>query len=269
MMLQIHRHGVEDYEQLLHIDAGDLGTLSNDDRECLREVGNFLAATDAWMRFALWLLHKHFEPQTTELLFERVIVDEKRTETSPVCRSSLTKHISPVAIRFRDTSGPAPQVVGLEYADLHPWEPTARLDDQDEPVLAGIAHRLRAYEKLDRFGVRLIRNPLAMTPAELLLETCDSTTRTMHCHVASRTEVPTDVAAIETTWRWRLVRGTSRPVVMQDCTACCSPAGEEHNPTHCYSTIRNGEDPIVEAIVNVVPSGGRDAKPGPPLTTTA
>jgi hypothetical protein len=257
-MLRIHRHGVEDYEQLSHIATGDLGILSVDDRECLREVGNFLAATDAWKRFALWLLHKHFEPQDTELFFERVIFDEKRTETSPVCRSRITKHASPVAIRFRDDSGPAPRVVGLKYANLHPREPTAALDDRDEPVLAGIAHRLGAYEKLDRFGVRLIRSALAIMPSEIMFESCDSRTRTMHCHVASRTEVPADVATIETAWRWRLV-GANRPVVIQDCTACCSRAVEEHDLTRRYSEIVDSENQIVHAVVKVLPLGKRKA----------
>jgi hypothetical protein len=218
-MLQIRRHCVDDYEQLLHLDAGNLGTLSYCDRECLREVGDFLAATGAWRRFALWLLHKHFVPHDTELFFERAILGEKRTETTPVSRFALTSRVSPVAVRFRDGSGPAPQVVGLEYANLRPWEPTPALDDEDQPVLAGIAHRLRTYDKLDRFGVRLIRNPLALTRAELLLETCDSTARTMHCHVASRTAVSTGRSTIETTWRWRPVGDATHPVVMQYCIA--------------------------------------------------
>jgi hypothetical protein len=221
-MLRVRCHEVEDYEQLLGIDAGGVGTMSESDRECLGEVGNFLASTDGWRRFALWMLHKHFEPQHAELFVERVIVDEKRTETSSVGRSTLGRQVSPVAICFRDGSGPAPQVVGLEYAELHPWEPTAALDDQDQPVLAGIAHRLREHGKLDRFGVRLIRNPLAMTPSEILLETCDSSTRTIHCHVASRSELPANLAAIETAWRWRVVGGASRPVVTQDCSASCN-----------------------------------------------
>jgi hypothetical protein len=54
---------------------------------------------------------------------------------------------------------------GLEYAVVHPWEPTAALDDRDEPLLAGIAQRLRAHGRLDRFGVKLIRNPLGVSRA--------------------------------------------------------------------------------------------------------
>jgi len=42
--------------------------------------------------------------------------------------------------------------------------------------MAGIADRLRAHVKIDRFGVKLIRNPLGLSERDLLLETCTSQT---------------------------------------------------------------------------------------------
>ncbi len=61
-MLQIRDHGVADYTGLLDMDATDVGVLGEDDRACLAELGEYLASTQAWQRFAVWLLHKHFEP---------------------------------------------------------------------------------------------------------------------------------------------------------------------------------------------------------------
>ena len=61
-MLTIRDHDVEDYVALRDMDATDVGTLSEDDRACLDELGDYLVSTDAFQRFAIWLLHKHFEP---------------------------------------------------------------------------------------------------------------------------------------------------------------------------------------------------------------
>jgi hypothetical protein len=40
------------------MDATNVGVLGEDDRACLKELGDYLATTDAWHRFAIWLLHK-------------------------------------------------------------------------------------------------------------------------------------------------------------------------------------------------------------------
>ena len=58
-MLTMRDHGVEDYEALRHMDTTDVGELSDDDRACLEELGQYLVSTDAWRRFGIWLLHKH------------------------------------------------------------------------------------------------------------------------------------------------------------------------------------------------------------------
>jgi hypothetical protein len=42
----------------------------------------------------------------------------------------------------------------------------------------------------NRFGVKLIRNPLAVSEDELLLETCDSAIRTLYCDIGSRDAPP-------------------------------------------------------------------------------
>jgi hypothetical protein len=98
-------------------------------------------------------------------------------------------------------------VIAMEFAAAADFGPTSPLSADDEAVLAGIAERLRGHDKIDRFGVKLIRNPLALTEDELLLETCDSAVRTLYCDISSRDALSADLDIIETTWRWNVVKG--------------------------------------------------------------
>jgi hypothetical protein len=109
--------------------------------------------------------------------------------------------------------------------------------------LAGIAERLRAHDKIQRFGVRLIRNPLGLSEHEMLHETCDSSTRTMHCIVGERDAMLADKATIQTAWRWRVVQGGTDAVVMQDCTAGCVRVGEGHDLAHTASGTDDFDNP--------------------------
>ena len=70
-MLMMRDHGVADYAALRDMDSTDVGVLGDDDRVCLDELGRYLAAADAWQRFGIWLLHKHFEPDAGEVFVER------------------------------------------------------------------------------------------------------------------------------------------------------------------------------------------------------
>src|SRR5271169_2687816 len=102
-MLTMRDHGVEDYATLHDMDATDVGVLREDDRDCLDELGQYLVATDAWQRFAIWLLHKHFEPAHGEVFVERAITAPRKIETTPVERSAFPKQgLSTTAIRFGD-----------------------------------------------------------------------------------------------------------------------------------------------------------------------
>ena len=70
-MLAMREHGVQDYAVLPDMDATDVGVLAADDRSCLEELGRYLASADAWQRFGIWLLHKHFDPNQDELFVDR------------------------------------------------------------------------------------------------------------------------------------------------------------------------------------------------------
>jgi hypothetical protein len=115
-------------------------------------------------------------------------------------------------------------------------------------VLAGIAGRLRSHNKIDRFGVKLIRNPLALSEDELLLETCDSAIRMLYCDISSRDALPADLDIIETTWRWNVVQGEGRPVVMQTCDTACIAAAEGHDLRHGFPEQTTTTIPSVRSI---------------------
>jgi hypothetical protein len=244
-MLLIRDHGVADYTGLLDMDATDIGVLSEDDLACLDELGAYLAGTQAWQRFAVWLLHKHFEPADGEIFVERATPD-RELETTLVPRSMVSpQQVSASGIRFDADVDSDVSVIALEFAEPADFGPTPPLSADDETVLAGIAQRLRAHDKIDRFGVKLIRNPLALSEDELLLETCDSAIRTLYCDISSRDAIPADLDIIETTWRWNVVQGEGQPVVMQTCAAACVPAvAEGHDLKHGHSGTDNDDNPI-------------------------
>lgn len=237
-MLAVRDHGVEDYAKLPHMDTTDVGVLGEDDRACLEELGQYLAATDAWSRFGVWLLHKHFEPAAGEVFVERALHAPRKTETTPVARSAFAEQeLCTTAIRFDDTISCGVGVIGMEFAQPADFGDTAALSDDDEAVLAGIAERLRAHGKIDRLGVRLIRNPLGISEHELLHETSDSGHRTLHCEVGERDAILSDQATVQTAWQFKVVQGTTEPIVMQDCTLSCvrTAAGEGHDVQHTHT----------------------------------
>jgi hypothetical protein len=231
-MLTMRDHGVEDYAELRDMDATDVGELAEDDRACLDELGQYLVATDAWQRFGIWLLHKHFEPAPGEVFVERALREPRGTETALLPRSSFAEQgLTTTAIRFDESVGSGVGVIGMEFAETADFGDVSPLSDEDDAVLAGLAQRLQAHGKIDRFGVRLIRNPLHLSEHELLSETSDSSQRTLHCIVTERDAMPAQTT-IETNWQWRVVQGETGPAVMVACTVKCRRAGEGHDLAH-------------------------------------
>jgi hypothetical protein len=240
-MLKMRDHGVADYADLHDMDGTDVGALTEDDRACLAELGEYLATTDAWTRFGVWLLHKHFEPSDGEVFVERTVDSPRGTRTAPLERESFGRSgLHATAFRF-DGADEGVSTIGMEFAEPAHFGDAAPLSDEDEAVLAGIAERLDSRGKLDRFGVRIIRNPLGLSEGEVLHETSDSRDRTLNCIVADREALVAE-HTVETTWRWRVIDGESRPMVMQECTATCVRVGEGHDVAHDHEENFGGND---------------------------
>ena len=242
-MLTMRDHGVEDYAALRHMDATDVGELSDDDRACLEELGQYLVTTDAWLRFGIWLLHKHFEPESGEVFVERVMRAPRGTQTAPIMRSAFAEEgLSTTAIRFDDSVSSGVGVVGMEFAEPDEFGDTEPLSEDDEPILGGISERLQAHDKFDRFGVRLIRNPLKLSEQEMLHETSDSTTRTLHCTVGERDAMMPTRTSSRPPGSGVSCRAP-RAIVMQDCTAGCVRVGEGHDIAHTASGTDDHDNP--------------------------
>src|ERR1700722_10504998 len=157
-MLTLRDHNVEDYAALRDMDTTDVAVLDKADRACLDELGHYLVSRGTWRRFAIWLLHKHFEPDPGEVFVETIIAAPRGTQTTLVPRRSA-QGVKPTSLRFDPDLSDGVGVIGMEFADAGDFGYTPPMSRADETVLGGVADRLWAFDKIERFGVRLIRNP--------------------------------------------------------------------------------------------------------------
>jgi hypothetical protein len=242
-MLTMRDHNVEDYEALPDMDATDVGELREDDRVCLEELGRYLASTDAWQRFGIWLLHKHFHPLPGEVFVERASRATRTTQTAPMARSAFAADgLSTSAIRFEKPDDGV-DIIGMEFAEIGDFGDTSPFSDDDEAILTGICERLAAHDKTHRFGVRLIRNPLDLAQDEQLRETCDLAGRTLNCTVGTHDPLSDEPDLIQTMWRWRVVHGDTDAIVMQECSVGCVKVGEGHDIAHTASGTDDFDNP--------------------------
>src|SRR5437763_4860560 len=214
------------------MDATNVGVLTDDDRACLNELGAYLVSTDAWQRFAIWLLHKHFEPAPGEVFVERTITQPPQTHTGPIERTALsTTSLRATALRFDAGVSAGIGLVGMEFAAPADFGSTSQLNRDDETVLAGLAERLQSQSKTGRFGIRLVRNPLGLSDNDVLLETCDLYGRTLHREVIDRGDIPSQ-GTIETTWQFKPVIIKTRPTVTMACRSTCTSVCLTASGTH-------------------------------------
>jgi len=228
-MLSMRDHDVEDYATLRDMDTTDVAVLDEDDRACLDELGQYLVSTVAFQRFSIWLLHKHFEPAAGEVFAESVITAPRGTRTTPVQRCSA-QGLDATSICFDPDVSSGVGVIGMEFADPTDFGSTPPLGPDDEAVLAGIAQRLQAHGKTERFGARLIRNTFGLAENEVLVETCDLALRTLHCSVVEHDSV--HATTIETTWQWKPNPSKNGPRAVRRCSYSCFNDGSGHTSTH-------------------------------------
>ncbi|HUO39517.1 MAG TPA: hypothetical protein VMU34_17505 [Mycobacterium sp.] len=211
------------------MDATDVGALREDDRVCLEELGQYLVAAETWRRFGIWLLHRHFVPAPGEIFVERTFRALRETAITPVQRSAFPERgLGTTAIRFDNSVSRDVGVIGLEFAEPVDFGDATPLRNDDEAALAGIAEQLGDCGMIDRFGVRLIRNPLRLSEHELLYETCDGAQWTLNCTVGERDALLADETVVETAWRWKVVWGKTLPSVMGECIARDTTSWHRH-----------------------------------------
>jgi hypothetical protein len=109
----------------------------------------------------------------------------------------------------------------MEFADPAEFGPALPVNPDDEAVLTGIAERLRAHGKTERFGVRLVRDPLGLSDNEVLVETCDLAQRTLRCGIEERDGAGA-AGNVETTWQWEPHLSKTGPKPHRYCTMVCS-----------------------------------------------
>ena len=90
-------------------------------------------------------------------------------------------------------------LVGMEFAARADLGATRPFGADDERVLRGLRDVLAIHGKTDRFGMRLIRDPIGLVDDEILVETCNLESRLLRCDVARRDSLSAPTI-VETAW---------------------------------------------------------------------
>ncbi|MGD9545744.1 MAG: hypothetical protein AB7F41_03890 [Methylocystis sp.] len=217
-MISIAHHTELDYANLPHIDADGVGRLDHCDLACLDELGEFLVAVEASERFGVSLLHQHFAVRDGEMMVETVDGEAGLIRLRP---ERADESAQPILVRFSEADDRGNGLVALEFAlNLGGVAP---ITSNDAQVLDGVRAILQRHAKLDRFGLRLIHDPLSAGLSSMLLETCDSRARILTCRAVDATDEAL-TQSVPTFFRWRDARiaPSGQLVVTQTIAAVCS-----------------------------------------------
>jgi hypothetical protein len=237
-MIQLRRHNSQDYAALPDIDLTSAGHLAGDDYACLDEVGRCLVKERANERFGVTLLHSHFPVRDDEILVEEAHHDQRLITLRPV--SEGYPDLVPTSVCF-DGTGDAIELIGLEFmfegalADIRP------LGVQDRDVLTHLREILLRHEKIGRFGLRLLHDPLALGE-RVLLETCDPASRVLTCRTTTDDD-PDFSEAIPTLFQWDAGWSHGNLTAAQGCMQFCksvrkcssSRSGHQSSSSHASS----------------------------------
>jgi hypothetical protein len=198
-MIALRRHTSHDYMALPDIDAPGVGTLTEHDKACLNELGFCLFEANANERFGVTLLHSHFPIEQDETMVEEVHVADNVIHIRPV--RSPSADLEPINISFEESSSEKElPVVGLHFVSSGALDGISPINESDELVLRRLAQILTRNEKLSRFGVRLLHDPLKLN-GHTLVETCDDRNRLLVCRTVSLQD-PTLTRSIPTVFQW-------------------------------------------------------------------
>jgi hypothetical protein len=221
-MLTMRHHTSNDYALLPDIDDSDAGTITAADQACLDEIGNGLLRTRAHERFGVTLLHSHFPIENGETLVEEVHTDSDLLTLRPVRTNGSELVATNICFddarsRFED-----PRLIGLEYTCAHVLAGAVPINNSDRDTLSLVHDVLRSYGMTNRFGIRLLHDPLKLK-GDILLETCDPIRRTLTCR-RSREDDPALARSIPTVFTWEEISATDRDglVIGQGCIQLCT-----------------------------------------------
>ena len=190
--------GREDYDCLPDIDAPGVASTTDDDRHCLSALGNVLVETGLYESFGVTRLHRHFEVQENEVLFEWLTPNRKFVLVDPKPVSLLQSFpCTPTNVSLRKTSD---GLVGVatEFAEAHEV-PQA---DWTNPKFGKVYDVLADLKKTDRFGLGLIRNRLDVKASQIMLERTFSDRRRLFTEAVERDSEADLERDIQTFWQF-------------------------------------------------------------------
>jgi hypothetical protein len=202
-MIDIRAHTKTDYADLPDIDSPAMEALDDSDWECLDEIGGLLIAKGVNDRFGITLLHSHFPVSDSEIMVEEPRPGERAFTLRPV-EDHAAGADDRVAINLEFGSGRddrALPMIGLEFIRSEALNGIAPVSDSDARVLRDVREVLERRDRLRRFGVGLLHDAIGLKESEVLLETCDLSTRALNCIAAGREDKRVR-SGVETTWSW-------------------------------------------------------------------
>lgn len=237
MNIDIRCHDSRDYAMLRDMEGSDVGVLDASDRDCLDEIGALLVRRVAHHRLGIALLHRHFHVTDDEMLVETFNADDRRVEIRPFVHGAFhDDQIAPVTVRFTAVPGDAGRLdlIGMEYLHQSEENRCEAFDASDAACLADIRRILARRDKLDRFGVRLIHNPVNWRDDEVLFEESDVAGRVLSFEVGARGD-PRVRKSVETFWVWDAVTTSSGDLIAvthcpAKCKRFCQKTGLGHDP---------------------------------------
>ena len=173
-------------------------------------------------RFGASLLHRHFPVFTNELFIEEIDYEEQAVTLTP--KRKVMESVCPINFCFNadvDPLGPL-DLIGSEYTPISGVDQIEPVGGADAEILLGVREILASCEKLNRFGIRLIHNPLGLDDGWALLETSDSHERVLRSVKVKSTDRSFQ-ESVPTFFRWRLdaLNYEGTPIISQTCKTRC------------------------------------------------
>lgn len=197
--IRIQPHSGLDYKML----PNRLRKISGKDRECLDELGALLVEHGRNLRFAISILHRHFEYSDEELCFATSSPDRQSVIVSPARRNDLEgQSITPISFRFVPGGEDGPlKLIGLEYAPLSDLGDIPPISEDDTACFEAIHRVLVRHDAVNIFGVVLRHIIPDITENLEWLEDSSHDTRISIRKLMNPSEIPKENVGTSN-WAW-------------------------------------------------------------------